>query len=493
MSVRPRSTNCTVTVGLGLILLTALGLRLVRLGAPLLETYGWRQCETAMIARNYARHGRRLFWPEFDTRGRKPGWVGRDLPVYSYLVSLLYRVFGVHEYLGRLLNALLSVLTVVLVYLLGARAFGTAAGLWAAGLYAVSPELVFFGRTYQPEALMLLCGVLSLWTLWLGLTQQRPRFLALSAVFLSLSALMKPTMLHLLVPAGYLWWHRRRRRALRSVSLWLWLAVVMVPSVLWYVHASHLQRLSGIGLGSLVDPGALFSLGDWLKPAGRTLVLRLVILVTTPVGLFALLAALRRPADRGRWLFHIWTLSGLLYFVLLPRIHLLHHYYQLPLFAPFILLMSRTLAELSTDRRQTTVLACLLALSLLPAAFHVSHWYRWEPDLLECARAVRRHTSPTELVISVSPEGEALPYYADRRGYHGFATLLTPARLATWVREGAHTLAAAPRGYWTHLPEETEKILRRDWTLIAASPRYRLYRLRTGVTGSPTLQETRTP
>src|SRR5258708_32963985 len=77
------------------------------IGSPLLDYQAYRQCQTASMARNYARHGMHFFTPELDTEGR-PARAGTEFPVYSYVLALLFKVFGTREALGRLLNSLFA-------------------------------------------------------------------------------------------------------------------------------------------------------------------------------------------------------------------------------------------------------------------------------------------------------------------------------------------------------------------------------------------------
>jgi hypothetical protein len=50
-----------------------LGLRLVHLGAPLVDEQAWRQTDTAAVARNYYEEGFSFFHPRVDWRGATPG------------------------------------------------------------------------------------------------------------------------------------------------------------------------------------------------------------------------------------------------------------------------------------------------------------------------------------------------------------------------------------------------------------------------------------
>jgi 4-amino-4-deoxy-L-arabinose transferase-like glycosyltransferase len=65
-------------------------------------------------------------------------------PGYSFLLAIAYWVFGEGFGVARLLNVVLSTLTLPLVYLIGRRLFSGTAGLLGAGLAAVHPSLVLW-------------------------------------------------------------------------------------------------------------------------------------------------------------------------------------------------------------------------------------------------------------------------------------------------------------------------------------------------------------
>ena len=109
---------------LWVVVALGLAVRLVQIDEPLIDKQAWRQTDTAAVARNYYEEGSDLFWPRVDWRGATPGYVEMNFPLYPYLVAGLYTVAGgVYEWLGRLLSALCSVATAVLLYQFAKRLF----------------------------------------------------------------------------------------------------------------------------------------------------------------------------------------------------------------------------------------------------------------------------------------------------------------------------------------------------------------------------------
>ena len=81
--------------------------RLVNITKPILEVAMWRQCDTASIARNFYYNGMNIFYPQVMQGGTTEGYIGgTEFQIYPFTVAILYQIFGVHEYLGRLVSIL---------------------------------------------------------------------------------------------------------------------------------------------------------------------------------------------------------------------------------------------------------------------------------------------------------------------------------------------------------------------------------------------------
>ena len=139
-------------IGLGSLL------RLVQIWMPVVGVHSWRQADTAAMARHFSQAGTPIWLPQIDWGGASAGFVESEFPLYPFLVSRLYNLIGVQEWLGRGLSVLCSALTIWLVMRLGRRWFNPEAGWWAGMAFAIAPLGVYYGRTFQAEALLVLCA-----------------------------------------------------------------------------------------------------------------------------------------------------------------------------------------------------------------------------------------------------------------------------------------------------------------------------------------------
>ena len=128
-------------------LILGAGLRLLYIDLPLADAHSWRQIENTTIARSFAEGPFDLLHPQVNWGGPGDASVEMEFPLLPAMIAGTYLVFGEHESLARLIVVGFSVGTIAVIYLLGRRLFGPPVGRAAAFLAAISPSMVYFGRS----------------------------------------------------------------------------------------------------------------------------------------------------------------------------------------------------------------------------------------------------------------------------------------------------------------------------------------------------------
>ncbi len=166
-------------------------------------------------------------------------------PLYPALVAVTYRIFGIENFQAvRVLQALLSLASVVQINLLARKMYSPQVGLWAAGICCFYPPLVFTTCLLLTETLfifLLLGGCLALFSF---LETSRLRHLLLVGVAFGLAALTR-SVLWLFPPflVCYLLYVSRgepwsRRIVLAAIPV-IAFGVVLAP---WSIRNTRLQR-----------------------------------------------------------------------------------------------------------------------------------------------------------------------------------------------------------------------------------------------------------
>ncbi len=435
-------------------LLLGLVLRLVNLSAPILGVHSWRQADTAGLARNFHNQQLPIWLPQVDWGGAGPGFAETDFPIYSYAVSLLYNVFGVHEWLARALSLLCSLGALWLIQRLGQRLLGREAGWWGALFFAVLPLSVYYGRTVQPEALLLLCSALALERGLAWGQSGRRQDLALVGLGLGGAALIKVLPLFWLgVPLLWIAWCRYGPRIWRQPGLWLMALLVLAATAGWYSHAHQLYLQTGLSFGFWGAKAAryswteLLSLSYWGDILLRTSVRGLAVL-GLPLLLLGLALPRRKPEE---WLLPLGLGAVLLAGAVAPSSSHIHEYYQLPLLLFACPLLGKGWVQLWRAAKPRGQLLLRLGLGLLLltslTVLSLDYWAKENPlgnPTWALAQRVQRETPAGKPVLSVTGGDPTLLYLSGRKGW-----LQQPeGPSAPLLAELAHQGASAVVGSW---------------------------------------------
>ena len=442
------------------------------------------------MARHFSQAGTPIWLPQIDWSGASAGFVESEFPIYPFLVSRLYTLMGVQEWLGRGLSVLCSGLTIWLVMRLGRRWFSPQAGWWAGLAFAIAPLGVYFGRAFQAEALLLLCAAGALESLSLWREQRLPWALALSWLCFTTAGLIKviPLLwlgLPLLMvqlstnPQNHATpWQTllsRLMRLLRHPGFWFYISTSLGAIAGWYWHAHQLGQASGLSFGfwgSGADRSSLsllLDLNGWINLLMR-IGLRLLALVGVPFLLLGLRASWRSGGGQI-------AISGLLGVLLCTiatmRSSTIHEYYQLPLLlfsSPLIGLGWQTWEQHRPRWQPRLLLSLALVVSL--TVLSLDYWaveHRQRQAWMPLALTIRRDLPIDARIVSVTSTDPTLLNLARRQGWLISSKQLTPERLQRWKSAGASHLAGSFVWDKTYrpMPEKRQRILRE---MVGASP-----------------------
>jgi 4-amino-4-deoxy-L-arabinose transferase-like glycosyltransferase len=431
----------------------AAALRLVHLQAPILGVHSWRQADTAALARNAYEQGLPFWLPQVDWGGVGSGIAETDPPIYSMAVALLYQLAGPHEWLARGLSLLFSLAALGLLLRLGEELLGAEAGWWGGLFFAVLPLSVFYGRTVQPESLLLFCAALALERGLAWRRRGKPLDLALAGISLATAVLIKVLPLFWLgLPLLWLAWLRYGKNLWRRWEIWLTLALVLAVSIGWYAHAHQIFLQTGLSFGFWGAGANRYSWGDLLGFSywGEILLrssLRGLALFGLPLLLLGLLLP-RQSAEE--WLLSIGLAGVLLAGALAPGSSRVHEYYQLPALLFVCPLLGKAWVNLwyRAQRRGRALLriglALLMAVSL--GVLSLDYW-RLESTggnaTWALAQQVQRQTPSGAKIVSVTGGDPTLLYLAHRKGWLADPSVVNAAWLNERAREGATHVAGS--------------------------------------------------
>ena len=199
-------------------------------------------------------------------------------PLYSALVSVIYRLAGLEAHQAvRLLQILLNVAIVPLVFVLGRKLYDERTGLWAAGLAAFYPSL--WGHDYLLLTEVLFTLLLVAGTLALVADASRPRpwpLAAIAGVLFGLAVLTRSSLLFyppLFAIVTFAWRPAPSPRRIASVLFFTaGFALTIAP---WIARNTRLEgRLSSIDTYSSSTAARYSPLRHLLEEPGSTWAIR---------------------------------------------------------------------------------------------------------------------------------------------------------------------------------------------------------------------------
>ena len=447
------------------ILLLALALRLKGIHNPLLDHPGWRQGDTASIARNFATLRYNVFYPQTNYNGPPPNYVELELQIVPIIAATFYKIVGVHEIIGRLTTVAFSLGTVAVLAFFGRWLFASGlAGLFAALLYAIMPGSVYYGRTFTPDATMVFFLTAALYAI-ARLIVEEERWTAgsvwRSVALLTLAFLAKPVALAAFVPMAALVVHR-----VRSGRAFTWGAVaalVAVPLAILYgydrIVASHAEWHWASGITRLhVLPAltasftSLHRFGLKLSRFGDMLALLGHSMLGPAIAGLSILGFLFPPAiRRSKTLLWGWLIGGLAYTYVVVTVERVDYYMYLllPVAAlaagGFLHRLLQALAAGAFDRRWKYAAGAFALLALGAVVYQnrriVAPYYAYNKQVYRDAVTLDATLAKNAIVV-VGHYDPSVLYYIGRYGWEEDPYLWTPFDEKSAIHKGARYFIA---------------------------------------------------
>ena len=193
----------------------------------------WRQCDTASIARNFYYNGMNIFYPQVMQGGTTEGYIGgTEFQIYPFTVAILYQIFGVHEYLGRLVSILAFCGGAFFLYRLSRKYVDKTTSLIALLFYTFNPYIFFYSRSFQPDSSMLFFSIAMLYFFSEWIDKGKWWRFVLMTLFATLAFLTKLPTVCLGLPLLYLCLRKYKINFIIQWKLWLFAALSLTVTFL---------------------------------------------------------------------------------------------------------------------------------------------------------------------------------------------------------------------------------------------------------------------
>ena len=412
--------------------------RLINITQPILEVAGWRQCHTASVARNFYYNGMNIFYPQVLNSGNTEGYLGgSEFNIYPFVVAILYKLFGVHEYLGRLVSIIVFCGGAFFLYKLTRKYAGSTTGLITLLFYTFNPYIFFYSRSFQPESTMLFFSITMLYFFSEWIDKEGWWQFALMTLCSTLAFLVKLPTICLGLPLLYLCIKKYKFNLLIQWKLWLFAVLSLMLTLLWYKHSKYVGTINDIDLNPLsfsyymkYSLYFLTNLHFYEKVFYAEVFEKDLIYIG---GLFLVLGIIFTIKKREFRYIHYWLLAIIVYFFLAAKEVEWHTYYTIPIIVPASIFIGyaisnslRLITAYNVTGIKKIVLQALFVFMVVSLPFISYHKItgRYETKRLEkdypvqiAGKIVEETTHENDLIIGCIWGGPELLYYSNRRGW----------------------------------------------------------------------------
>ena len=160
-------------------------------------------------------------------------------PLVEYLVSLIYRVMGREEiFYARYLTGAFWLVGGIFMYLITKKLLSTEAALFATLYYLFVPMGVIISRSFQPDSLMMMLFLASLYLILNYFENGTKSYLLYAAVVTAITLLLRPLVLFAIFFA-FLALSLQKKGSWRKIidrSLVIFGGVSLLPAIIYYGH-----------------------------------------------------------------------------------------------------------------------------------------------------------------------------------------------------------------------------------------------------------------
>src|SRR3989304_4514106 len=220
------------------------------------SVHRWRQADCASLALNYYQNGMRFFQPEVHNLTQKGGTSGKactsEIPVLYYFIAILYRIFGQHDFIYRIINTLLFLTGIFYLF----KFFEISIGgyfwpLFFSLIFFTSPVLVYYGNNYLTNSSSLAFEIIAWYHLYNFYKHSKNKDLIYSFIFFLLAGAFKITGMFgffalfglFLIELSGIYKFKGNTRLFKNRHIFLFIAV-LIPITGWILYARYFNKIN---------------------------------------------------------------------------------------------------------------------------------------------------------------------------------------------------------------------------------------------------------
>ncbi len=358
----------------------------------------WRQPDTESIARNFVNHRFNIFYPQFNYDGPLPNYIQLEFQITTFLIAILYKIFGYHNFFARLVPTIFFIISVYYLFKLIKEIYSTKLAWITIFVYSMLPLNLFYSRAIMPEsaALCFFNGAFYYFHKWYKTEQKLPLFL--SGIFTALAISQKTPAIFIGLAMIFMCINKYNISFFKKWELWAFGLIALLPPYAytkWSSTVAEFTFVSAIGRKHILPK---FATSFLTKEALNFYKMNLprsftvIFLILAAIGLFTM----RKEAEKPLLYLSIAMLLEVIFIVSVIKFR-----YYLIFLAPVVaILAGKTLFYLFSKEKLGLIFTVLLLVFASYNAFNlVKDDFKVCDSIVEFSKIVDAHTKEGDLIV----------------------------------------------------------------------------------------------
>lgn len=374
----------------------------------------WRQADTESMARNFVEERFNILYPQLNYDGASPNYAQLEFQITTFIIALLYKVFGFHYELARLIPVLFFTGSAGFLYLLSKKYNPPKVAWIITLLYAAFPLNWYFSRAIMPESTVLFFTMGAFYYFCLWIENEKMKTLLMATLMTMLAILVKVPAIFIGVPMLWMSIAKYKTKIFTRWQLWFFAIISLgIPFVYykWLERVAEFKFVSGIGSKHIIPK---FATAIFTKES-QEFFMRTMPQAFTSIGLILAVIGLFTLRWKKESPIIVWLLAMAL--EVLTIVAVIKFKYYLIFIGPLLaILAGKGLGVLLKWKYGMVPVIVLIAAMAFNSYAVIKPDVAERVDLLKQAEYVKKYTSKDDLIVvgTFSPE---LINASDRKGW----------------------------------------------------------------------------
>lgn len=445
--------------------------------------YDWRQGDTESIARNFVEHRFNIFYPQVNYDGPLPNYVQLEFQITTFIIAILYKFFGYHYELARIVPLFFFMGSVFFVFLIAKKYYSLFISWITILLYSFLPITLYYSRAIMPEAtaLFFFTGAFYFFDQWMDNEKAKDGMWA--GLFTLLAIVIKTTTVFMGIAFLAMAIRKYKEKVFYRRELWLFAGITLFIPFIYYKLEERIAELKFVSeiASSRIFPNITTQLfQDATLQFFMTMIPRWFGILPIILMVFGFLTLKwKKEFSLG-----VWCIAMVLEALLIVPI-IKYHYYLIFMMPIIALLGGRFLGLFEKTKIGFILITLLICIMSVYNLNKVVPLFKNDAKILDMANFIENNTKKEDLIVitSVNPSiinaSQRVGWRLNLKSFSYNSIPEAPKKaLFQYIQQGAKYFVLTNEPIKGDHNDQFRIFLERTFSKQATNPSYTIYKLK---------------